>query len=151
MPAPSFAASRRVNPPGATPLLTEEQVWKGLGIKARDPKTFVPIITSCEVLSDDGTNIVRSVRFNNGEPTREDITLYPNTIAYFEMEGGKRITNLLSYNEEDELMLTFSFANGIPPTGVTENKNWKELNGIIGKGVEHSIERIRQLARDGVV
>lgn len=27
-----------VNPPGASPVLTEEQVWKGLEYKARNPK-----------------------------------------------------------------------------------------------------------------
>ena len=97
MSPPSFAVSRRVNPPGATPVLTEEQVWKGLGIKARNPMTFVPMITSSEVLSDDGTKvcamlisfsisnlvgqIVRSVRFNNGEPVKEHIELHANTIV----------------------------------------------------------------------
>ncbi|KAG6873096.1 hypothetical protein C0995_002939 [Termitomyces sp. Mi166 len=121
MSPPSFSASRRVNPPGITPVLTEEQVWKGLGIKARNPQTFVPMITSCQVLSDDGTK------------------------AYFEMEStGTRITNIVSYNEEGELILTFSFANGIPVA--VEGKTPQEVNGIVGKGVEHTIRRIRELA-----
>ncbi|KAG5352480.1 hypothetical protein C0989_002114 [Termitomyces sp. Mn162] len=150
MSPPSFAVSRRVNPPGATPVLTEEQVWKGLGIKARNPMTFVPMITSSEVLSDEGTKVVRSVRFNNGEPVTEHIELHANTIAYFEMEStGIRITNVLSYNEEGELILTFSFANGVPVP--VEGKTAQELNDMMGKGVEHSIQRFRELVTEGVI
>lgn len=57
MSKPSFAASRSVNPPGASPILTEAQVWKGLSIKVREPQSFVSAISSCEVVSDDGTKV----------------------------------------------------------------------------------------------
>lgn len=142
----SFASTRRVNPPSTFPVLTEGQVWKGLSIKARNPRPFVPVITSSAVISDDGTKVVRSVAFNNGDPVIENIELHESTIAYFEMEStGIRITNVLSYDADGELVLTFSFANGIP--GYTDGKPLpepKELNKIIGGGVERSIERIRQ-------
>ncbi|GLB44660.1 putative DUF1857-domain-containing protein [Lyophyllum shimeji] len=153
MSKPSFASTRRVNPPGASPVLTEAQVWKGLGIKARNPQTFVPMITSSTVVSDDGKNVVRSVSFNNGEPIIEKIELHESTIAYFEIEAtGLRITNLLSYDADGELVLTFSFANGIP--GFTDGEPLpepKELNKIIGAGVERSIERIREMFREGTI
>lgn len=60
-PAPAFAASRLVNPPGVTPTLSVAQVWAGLDIKARKPQTFVPTITACELVKDEG-NKVRSFR-----------------------------------------------------------------------------------------
>ncbi|KAG6845168.1 hypothetical protein H0H87_012964 [Tephrocybe sp. NHM501043] len=148
----SFAASRLINPPGATPVLTEDQVWKGLGIKARNPKTFVPMITSSEVVSDVGNKVVREVRFNNGDPVRETIELHPSTIAYFEMEStGIRITNIVSYDANGELVLTFSSANGIPGGVAHEGKSALELNGTLGKTVEHSVERIRELAVAGEI
>ena len=53
----NFAASRQVNYSGASPKLTEEQVWKGLEIKARDPKRFVAAITYCEVISDTSNKV----------------------------------------------------------------------------------------------
>lgn len=62
---------------------------------------------------------------------------------------GMRITNILSYNEEGELMLTFSFANGLPVA--IEGKTAQEMNKTMGKGVEHSILRFRELAREGVI
>jgi hypothetical protein len=40
-----------VNPPGATPRLTQDQVWRGLVIKAENAVLFVPRMQSCTVLS----------------------------------------------------------------------------------------------------
>jgi hypothetical protein len=34
----AFAATRPVNPPGIEPIITEEQLWKGLEFKARNPQ-----------------------------------------------------------------------------------------------------------------
>lgn len=34
----AFAVTRPVNPAGATTILTEAQIWKGLEYKARNPK-----------------------------------------------------------------------------------------------------------------
>ncbi|KAF8890620.1 hypothetical protein BD779DRAFT_1516055 [Infundibulicybe gibba] len=149
----SFAASRPVNPPGATPILTEAQVWKGLHMKARKPMSFVPAISSCDVVSDSGDKVVRSVRFGDAEPVLEAIELHEATIAYFEISSvGARITNVLSYDGDNNMLLTFTFANGIP--GFEPGKGRpgaEELNKTIGKGVEHTIERIRQLAREGTL
>jgi hypothetical protein len=53
----NFAASRQVNPSRASPKLTEEQVWKGLEFKTRNPKSFVAAITYCQVISDTGNKV----------------------------------------------------------------------------------------------
>lgn len=37
----AFSATRPINPPGVEPVLSEDQVWKGLQIKARAPQEFV--------------------------------------------------------------------------------------------------------------
>jgi len=55
--APSFACTRPVNPSGTDLDLTEAQVWKGLEMKARRPDLFVPAITSCEVIKDEGNKV----------------------------------------------------------------------------------------------
>ena len=49
-----------VNPEGATPL-TRAQVWKGLVLKARDARLFLPpnLCTRCEVVEESATHIVR--------------------------------------------------------------------------------------------
>jgi hypothetical protein len=53
----SFACTRPVNPPGSEPVLSEEQVWKGLELKARKPDLFVKAITSAEVIKDEGNKV----------------------------------------------------------------------------------------------
>ena len=39
-----------VNPPGVTPRLTQDQVWRGLMMKAENAVLFVPRMQSCTVL-----------------------------------------------------------------------------------------------------
>ncbi|KAF7324067.1 DUF1857-domain-containing protein [Mycena kentingensis (nom. inval.)] len=147
----SFAATRPVNPPGAEPVISEEQLWKALEFKARNPQVFVPMISSCKVTVDEGQKIVREVTI--GESTKvisETCEAYGATIVYFEMDIGNRITNVVSYAADGSLLLTYSFANGIP--GVPEDKpkpSTAELNAMVGKGVERSIEVIRQMVKEG--
>lgn len=50
----SIAVSRPINPAGKAPL-TQDQVWKGLGVKAREPLKFVKMIKACEVVEDETT------------------------------------------------------------------------------------------------
>ena len=53
----SFAVE--VNPEGATPVLTAEQVWKGLEMKAENAVPFVPGMTRCEVIERHGVSLLR--------------------------------------------------------------------------------------------
>ncbi|GAA5833044.1 hypothetical protein JCM11251_006492 [Rhodosporidiobolus azoricus] len=161
---PSQAFTRPVNPPGHDgPTISEEQLWKGLDFKAKNPKEFVPAITECEVVEEEGNRVVRVVRFGDGPKKREEITVFPPTIAYFEMYPADtpstssslpevRITNVVSYGPPpaNELLLTFSFSS-IPgvPEEQEKGKSREELNEQIGKGVEHSIEVIRKMVQEG--
>lgn len=52
-----------INPPGAEPVLSLEQVWDVLVIKCRQPERFVKPIASCTVLEDTDTFIKREVVF----------------------------------------------------------------------------------------
>ncbi|KAG6911103.1 hypothetical protein DXG01_004618 [Tephrocybe rancida] len=146
----SFAVTRAINPQGATPVLTHAQVWKGLAIKARGPIGFVPIITSCEIVSDEGDKIVRKVRFNGGPEVEERIEFYGESIGYCEEERGMRVMNIVSYDAAGELQLTYTFANGIP--GGSEGKSAADLNALLGgAAAEGTIKRIRQLVAEGVI
>ncbi|KAF9006931.1 hypothetical protein BDQ17DRAFT_1238205 [Cyathus striatus] len=150
----NFAASRLVNPLGASPKLTEAQVWKGLEIKARHPENFVAAITSCDIVSDSGSKIVRFVSFGNNKPVEENIDLYRGTIAYFDSpEAETRITNVLSYDGNGELLLTFSFTGGVPGYRPQQGElpTLNELNKSVGMGIELTIERIRELVQEGAI
>ncbi|KAL2163846.1 hypothetical protein VTH06DRAFT_5905 [Thermothelomyces fergusii] len=49
----NLAYTAPINPPGAAPALTPEQVWTGLQYKVRRADKFVPVITACEVLAEE--------------------------------------------------------------------------------------------------
>ena len=57
----------KINKEGDAPVLTIDQVWKGLQRKIRFAQEFVPIIESCTVLEEkeDGT-VIRDVKFKDG-------------------------------------------------------------------------------------
>lgn len=60
---------------------------------------------------------------------------------------------MLSYDVINELVLTFSYAGGIPGfTPVGEfHPTPHELNEAVGVGVELTIERIRELVVEGEI
>ncbi|KAJ7274881.1 hypothetical protein C8J57DRAFT_1312976 [Mycena rebaudengoi] len=147
----AFAATRVVNPPGVEPIITEEQLWKGLEFKARNPKAFVPMITSSIVTSDDGNNAVREVKFKHAPDVvvSETIEGHEPTVVYFEMDTSHRVLNIISYGSANELLLTYCFSNGIPSIPSDKPKpNAKELNATIGKNVEGSIVVVRQMVKE---
>ncbi|RXW25176.1 hypothetical protein EST38_g696 [Candolleomyces aberdarensis] len=149
----NIAGSRRINPPGASPKLTEAQVWKGLEIKARDPADFVPSVTSCEVVKDTEKSVTRVVSFGGNPPITEEIEIHTGAIIYFNSADiGTSITNTLSYDEDGELILTFSFAGGIPGTQASDlPPSREELGKRISAGVQHTISTIRKLVQNGTI
>ena len=61
------AYTQPINPPGAEPVLTESQVWKGLQRKVRFAQEFVSAIGSTDVLEerDGGREVVRVAHFKS--------------------------------------------------------------------------------------
>lgn len=67
----NIAITLPVNPPSASPILTQFQCWDGLVIKARDPRGFVPI-SECTITEDRGdAGITRRVKFIEGKGPKE--------------------------------------------------------------------------------
>ena len=57
------AYTEQINPQGASPVLTRDQVWKGLQRKIRKAQDFVPVIESCDVLEEKENEVVREAHF----------------------------------------------------------------------------------------
>ncbi|KAH6911515.1 hypothetical protein BKA70DRAFT_858769 [Coprinopsis sp. MPI-PUGE-AT-0042] len=153
----TFAASRLVNPEGASPVLTRDQVWAGLKIKSRDPVLFrIPGAKTVKVSNDEGNKLLREMGLENGETITEEIQLYDGTIIYFDPPtvGKPRVTNTLSYNEKNELVLTYAFAGGVPglkPGEEVPQFEPKVLNKRLGAAVETSLQVIRELVQNGTI
>ncbi|SMQ50741.1 unnamed protein product [Zymoseptoria tritici ST99CH_3D7] len=57
------AYTEQINPAGATPVLTRDQVWNGLQRKIRKAQDFVPIITGRDVLEEKENEVTREAHF----------------------------------------------------------------------------------------
>lgn len=133
-----LATTKAINPPSASPVLTNEQVFAGLKIKARDPAKFVPVITTCEVVKEDDTGLTRVVSFKPGTGPPGKITelvTYSGTVKvsedaslslprigeshdiyalqadFYTPDTGTAVSNIISTGEnEADLYLTFTFS-----------------------------------------
>ncbi|KAJ7662795.1 DUF1857-domain-containing protein [Mycena polygramma] len=149
----AFAATRRVNPPGANPVLTEEQLWRGLEYRARHATLFIPNVTASKIITDEGNKVVQELTVENEDKTEtmvltETITALPSTIMYYESSNGMRIVALISRGAAGELLLTFSFANRpLPPN--KPQPTAEEDNARIGMIVEKTIAKFREMVSEG--
>ncbi|MCL6362646.1 DUF1857 family protein, partial [Pectobacterium polaris] len=118
-------ASRQVNPPGASIVLSQAQVWKGLQMKARDPINFLAEAESCDITDDHGDNFTRQVLFQGvSKPITQQVQEYSGAAIDFHSPSTKtRVMNTLSFDESDRMVLTYTFIGGIPgykPVGVSD-------------------------------
>ncbi|KAJ6571602.1 hypothetical protein B0H19DRAFT_1255561 [Mycena capillaripes] len=145
----AFAATRPVNPPGVEPVITEEQLWKGLEYKARNPVRFVPMMSASKTISEEGNKLVREMTIGN-TTVKEETESHPATIIYMELSTGVRMTNVISYGPNNELLLTYGFANGIPGVAAEKPKpSAKELNVAVGEALERGLNIFREMVKEG--
>jgi hypothetical protein len=175
----NLAYSAPINPSGATPVLTEAQIWNGLKRKVRHADEFVAPIIDCDVISEEqtetGTKVTRQVRFDKG--TRGDQNELVKEIVYefepsrvdFHQPDGSNIFNLVSVDQDGNLVMTYAFEWRHPEIAA-DDEQVKELRekyfkvslaptfallkadfGLkMAKGaVEGSIDTIRRLAKEG--
>jgi hypothetical protein len=74
--------------------------------------------------------------------------------AYFDMNTGNRITNIVSHGADGELLLTYTFAKFVPGYHAGPEDDAKPASGAVkhaGAVVEHGVARIRELVLDGTI
>jgi hypothetical protein len=140
-----------VNPEGVSPVLTAEQVWKGLEMKAANALPFVPGMTKCEVVERKDNTILREVTFK-GDDFKERITLLAPVQVQFERLGsGGFIQNTISESEKG-LMLSFTF--GLPFPGTTagspeEKAKGESMRGSYVGAIGATLKTVRELVSNG--
>ncbi|KAI9706263.1 MAG: hypothetical protein M1820_004838 [Bogoriella megaspora] len=152
------AYTQPINPAGASPILTESQVWEGLERKVRFAQEFVGAIESTDVLEekDEGKTVVRIAHFKpefiaEKGAAKETCRLYKPTKVDFVRDNGAVITNTVSYGEslgETDLWMTYTFEyRDIEESKVVE---MRKLYRDGAKGaVDSSIKSIREMVKDG--
>jgi hypothetical protein len=129
----------RINPAGASPVLTEAQVWAGLQRKIRFAQEFVPVIESCSVLSDADGVVVREVRFKEGAGpkarAKETVRSFWPSWVDFVQEDGSVIKNIVSdgpSGEKEDLHMTYAFEFSLPDVAEGSEEAGKELKRLKG-------------------
>ena len=150
-------ANVRVNPEGEAKL-TREQVWKGLELKARDARLFLPpgLCTRCDVVEESPTHFVREATIA-GSDIREIITLEPeHKVTFFQATGPREgaIINELLEDENGELQLRFYCYLGLrgkQPNGPEEQAEQAQFDSERGykAALLSTLKRSRELAADG--
>ncbi|KAI3319728.1 DUF1857-domain-containing protein [Xylariaceae sp. AK1471] len=161
----NIAYTAPINKTGATPVLTQPQVWDGLKIKVRQAQDFVSAITGCQVLSEKTLptgelQVTREVKFapstahSNGGSVKEVCVHYEPCRVVFQQEDGSTVTNVISKGSEGELYMSYVFewrhpdvAEGSERASQLEEAHWK----MAKMAVEGSIDTIRRLVTEGKI
>ena len=146
-----------VNPDGET-RLTRAQVWKGLELKARDARLFLPpgLCTRCDVTEESATHFVREATIA-GNDLREIIVLEPEAkVTFFQATGPREgaIVNELFEDEAGELQLKFYCYLGLrgrAPGGPEEQAEQAQFDSDDGykAALLSTLKRTRELLADG--
>lgn len=146
-----------VNPEGETPL-SRAQAWKGLELKARDARLFLPpgLCTRCDVAEDSATHLVRDATIG-GVDLREIITLEPGSkVTFFQATGPREgaIINELFEDEAGGLHLKFYCYLGLrgkEPNGRAEQAEQARFDSDDGykAALLSTLKRTRELVAEG--
>jgi hypothetical protein len=146
-----------VNPHGETKL-TREQAWKGLELKARDARLFLPpgLCTRCDVVEESATHFVREAIIAGSE-IREIIALEPQSkVTFFQATGPREgaIVNELFEDETGALQLRFYCYLGLrgkEPNGPEEQAEQMQFDSDKGykSALLSTLKRTRELLAEG--
>jgi len=146
-----------VNPEGET-RLTREQVWKGLELKARDARLFLPpgLCTRCDVTEESATHFVRDATIA-GSDLREIITLeQQRKVTFFQAAGPREgvIVNELFEDDLGALQLRFYCYLGLrdrEPNGNEEQAEQAQFDSDKGykAALLSTLKRTRELLAEG--
>ena len=146
-----------VNPEGEAKL-TREQVWKGLELKARDARQFLPpgLCSRCEVTEESATHFVRNATIGSVD-LREIITLEPqHKVTFFQATGPREgaIINELFEDDAGDLQLKFYCYLGLrdkAPNGPEEQAEQAQFNSEQGykAALLSTLKRTREMVADG--
>jgi hypothetical protein len=146
-----------VNPQGETHL-TRKQVWKGLELKARDARLFLPpgLCTRCDVMEESATHFVRDATIAGAE-LREIITLEPQRkVTFFQASGPREgaIINEIFEDEAGELQLKFYCYLGLrdkQPGGPEEQAEQAQFDSDKGykAALLSTLKRTREMLAEG--
>jgi hypothetical protein len=150
----ALSAAVAVNPPGVTPVLSADQVWRGCVMKAENALPFVDAMQACHVVERFDDGFVREIVLR-GVRMRERITFTPPVQVHFqrlEAHGYDGwITNVISESEVG-LMLVFTFCVGFPdaaPGSAGERQRGEAVKASYASALASTLKAVRVLVAEG--
>ncbi|WP_431207893.1 SRPBCC family protein [Burkholderia cepacia] len=144
----SYAASVEVNPPGTEVVLSHEQLWRALELKAENPVAFVPGMETCKVVERFDDGFLREAVLR-GKPLIERITYTAPVMVHFERKNSVGwITNIISESARG-LVLTFCFSVTFPdvePGSSDEQERGARMSKSYMQAVETTLAESRRRA-----
>lgn len=106
----------------------------GLRRKVRHANEFVPMILTCDVVSEEANVVTRVMTLEGKSPMREVCTEYEPSRVEFILEDGSKVQNVVSVGmspdntgSNNDLFLTYAFEWKVPQ-GVTKGTpQWDEM------------------------
>jgi Domain of unknown function (DUF1857) len=141
-----------VNEPGK-PVLTRQDVWAGLMMKANNALPYVPAMKKCEVVEKGAGWLLRDILLGD-EPLRERVTFESEKRVIFErVEGNEpgRIENILGEDEHGNLTLTFAFSltrKGLEGNPEAEKKHFAPMEGMYFNAVASTLAAVRRMVEE---
>jgi hypothetical protein len=136
------------------PVLTRDQVWEGLMMKARDARPFVHLMTECTVTKELPDGIERDIVFRGMALTERLVYTPKERVEFIRTKGIEMgtITNEILGRGADDLQLRFAFTlerADLDPGSPEE----REFAASYAQGylvsVQKTIDKIRELVRAG--
>lgn len=147
--------------PGDEPALSHDQVWRGLVLKARDARLFLPdgVCTRCDVVAEGDGFLVRDATIA-GADLREIVAFEPqHKVTFFQASGPREgaIVNELFADERGELQLRFYCYLGLrekEPGGAEEQAEQATMDSEergYRRALLSTLARTREMVADGSI
>jgi hypothetical protein len=134
--------------------ITREQLWRGLVLRAEDPKRFVPHLDECTLGERSSGSFQRRLRY--GELVVDDtVYLTPLQEVRYEVPAqGEIAKSLLTMRietpSEGQLLVRFSYDDGNPSAGDDASKMYEDFKKSAYQEADiDTVKIVRQLASEG--
>jgi hypothetical protein len=134
--------------------ITREQLWRGLVLRAEDPKRFVPHLDECTLGERGSASVQRRLRY--GELVVDDtVYLSPLQEVRYEVPAqGDIAKSLLTMRietpNEGQLLVRFSYDDGNPSAGDDASKMYEDFKKSAYQEADiDTVKIVRQLASEG--
>jgi len=134
--------------------ITREQLWRGLVLRAEDPKLFVPHLDECTISERDSGSFKRSLRYGD-LVINDTVYMTPLQEVRFEVPAqGEIAESRLSMRIEAPgdamLLVRFTYDDGNPSAGDDMGKMYEDFKKSAYQEADiDTVKIVRQLAAEG--